>query len=301
MSLPRVTIVIPVYNGERYVRQAIASVLAQTYENIECIVVDDGSTDGTAPVLEEYKDSIKSIRQQNGGQSKALNVGWSESEGSLLGYLSADDILHPNAVAELVSLAETEDEGIFFGRYEYIDENGQVFGRPRQKFSSFGEMLKKFYCPIGVGILFSRSLFERLGGWSSAYRQMPDLECWFRYGSNGRLLHTEKILGQFRVHGGSQTYQPSRPTAADEPVAIAQSIRLAGELAGHSARFASSAYMLSGCLHLRSGRPGTAMGRFATALRIRPLNALDLFQIRRTLGSVRGLVQFLMDAGLKKV
>jgi glycosyltransferase involved in cell wall biosynthesis len=99
-----VSIIIPAYNAEPYLRRAIDSVLGQTYAPIEVVVVDDGSTDGTAAICRDYGDRIIYIHQENQGVSVARNRGIQESKGELIGFLDADDWYLPNKLSDLVSL-----------------------------------------------------------------------------------------------------------------------------------------------------------------------------------------------------
>ena len=91
VDLPLVSVVIPAYNCERYLGRAIRSVLAQTYPRIECIVVDDGSTDGTAEVIDRFGSAVRAIRQENGGAAAARNAGIRTATGRYIAFLDADD------------------------------------------------------------------------------------------------------------------------------------------------------------------------------------------------------------------
>lgn len=93
--MQHVSVVIPVYNGEKYLAEAIESALAQEYPRVEVVVIDDGSTDGSAEIATGYGDSIKFLRQQRGGNGAARNYGVSQSVGELLSFLDADDRWHP--------------------------------------------------------------------------------------------------------------------------------------------------------------------------------------------------------------
>src|SRR5690349_6912099 len=95
---PLVSIVIPSYNHARYLAAAIESVLAQDHPRVELIVIDDGSTDGSAAVLEKYRGRFHWEVQRNQGQAATMNRGWRLSRGEILAYLSADDVLLPQAV-----------------------------------------------------------------------------------------------------------------------------------------------------------------------------------------------------------
>lgn len=104
MKSELVSIVIPAYNAERYLRRAIDSVLGQSYTSIEVLVVDDGSTDGTAEICHQYGTKITYIRQENQGVSVARNRGVQESDGEFVAFLDADDWYLPNKLTDLVAL-----------------------------------------------------------------------------------------------------------------------------------------------------------------------------------------------------
>ncbi|WP_376779842.1 glycosyltransferase [Stutzerimonas kunmingensis] len=288
---PAVSLVIPVYNCKEYLPSAIDSILSQEYSPIECIVVDDGSNDGVEDVLEKYSDRIKIVRQKNSGQSAALQAGWEIATGDLFGYLSADDILYPGAISSLVSLYEPGVLAVYFGSYDYIDGDGNFVKSSNVKLCSYRYMAQNFFCPIGVGVIFSKGLFDKLGGWDGKFRQIPDLECWLRYGSLGRLISTNKRLGGFRVHIGSQTYRPSTIDRANEPLRVAELGVMENSKDISLRRFRASAHLLSACLHLRSGRPLVALRLFWRSLWITPLALFSLFQLRRIVGSVVGYLR----------
>ena len=124
---PKVSIVIPVYNGSNYMREAIDSALAQTYENIEIIVVNDGSSDNgdTERIALEYGDRIRYFHKENGGVSSALNYGISQMTGEYFSWLSHDDVYHPEKIShQIKSLSVAEEEGsVALCAHCFIDGN----------------------------------------------------------------------------------------------------------------------------------------------------------------------------------
>jgi glycosyltransferase involved in cell wall biosynthesis len=128
---PLVTALINTFNYARYLPFAINSVLAQTYENIEIVVVDDGSFDHTAEVLEQYKDKVRVIVTENGGQGNAFNVGIAAARGELIMFLDADDVWLPQKVQRMVSLAEDKpDCGLIYHKYVNVDPYGNAWLHP---------------------------------------------------------------------------------------------------------------------------------------------------------------------------
>lgn len=97
MYKPRISVVIPVYNGENYLKEAIDSALNQTYENVEVLVVDDGSVDGTREIMNAYGDRIIGLHKKNGGVATALNMGIAHMSGEYFAWLSHDDLMKPDA------------------------------------------------------------------------------------------------------------------------------------------------------------------------------------------------------------
>ena len=120
-----VSVVIPVYNSEKFLKESIESVLNQTYQNLEIIVVNDGSTDNSQKILDEYSDKIMILSQSNQGLESALNHGIKKINGKWFKWFSPDDILYPAAIELLVNEAKKLPENtIIYSNWEIIDENG---------------------------------------------------------------------------------------------------------------------------------------------------------------------------------
>lgn len=121
----KVSIIIPVYNSEQFLKESIESVLNQTYTDIEIIVVNDGSTDTSLEILKQYEDKILIINQKNMGLAKAVNVGIKKISGHWLKWLSPDDVLYPNAIEILVDNAKKLPENtLVYSDWEMIDKIG---------------------------------------------------------------------------------------------------------------------------------------------------------------------------------
>ena len=120
----KVSIIMPVYNGENYMREAIDSALAQTYENTEIIVVNDGSTDRTEEIAKSYGDRIVYVSKENGGSSSALNAGIKKMTGDFFSWLSHDDLYLPERTEELMKAwSGDENEAVICGE-KLIDGDG---------------------------------------------------------------------------------------------------------------------------------------------------------------------------------
>lgn len=121
-----VSIITPCYNGERYLRETLESVLAQTYQPIESIVIDDGSTDGSAAIAESFGPPVTLIRQQNQGESVARNQGIAIATGSHLLFLDADDLLHPEAVERMLASVGDDDRAVALMGYSTFLEDDRT-------------------------------------------------------------------------------------------------------------------------------------------------------------------------------
>ena len=120
----KVSVVLPVYNSEKFLSKSIESALNQTYDNVEIIAVDDGSTDNSLKILQQYSDKIQIISQSNQGLAAALNTAIKKINGKWFKWLSPDDVLYPNSIELLVNEAKKLSENIIvYSNWELIDEN----------------------------------------------------------------------------------------------------------------------------------------------------------------------------------
>tara|TARA_R110002073_G_scaffold336589_1_gene536561 strand:+ start:78158 stop:79174 length:1017 start_codon:yes stop_codon:yes gene_type:complete len=121
----KISVVIPSYNAAGMIEEAVASVLAQTWPNIECVVVDDGSTDGTEAALKPYKDRIRYIKKPNGGFASARNLGMERASGEFIAWLDADDIFEPSKLERQMALFDVcPDLGLVCSDFKMFDETG---------------------------------------------------------------------------------------------------------------------------------------------------------------------------------
>ena len=122
----KVSVIIPVYNSEKFLQESIESVLNQTYENIEIITVDDGSTDDSLEVLKQHSKKITIISQENQGLASALNTGIKKADGKWFKWFSPDDIMNPDTIETLVECAKKLPENtIIYSNWDIIDQNGK--------------------------------------------------------------------------------------------------------------------------------------------------------------------------------
>jgi glycosyltransferase involved in cell wall biosynthesis len=203
-SSPQVSVVIPVYNGERFLADAIHSVLAQQVSAVEILVVDDGSTDGTAGVARSFGDRVQLIQQSNAGAAAARNRGIQQARADMVAFLDTDDQYTPDKFSLQVDRLERYPAvEIVIGQNRYLMIDGQDADGPR--FTDYPD--EHLSLQFGCG-LFRRSVFDRIGPLAESMRLCEDWD-WFmraREASVPLLLHRHVVLHQ-RIHTQNVTRQ----------------------------------------------------------------------------------------------
>lgn len=187
---PKVSIIIPVYNGENYLSEAVDSALRQTYQNLEIIVVDDGSTDNTKKIALSYGDKIKYLYKKNGGTSTALNLGIANMTGEYFSWLSHDDMYYPDKIKRQVEeLEKLEDKNtIMMSDLDGINENYEKIYQTDyiQHIKAWPSREKSYIHPIiynqthGCTLLIPKKCFEEVGVFDEKQLVAQDFEFFYR-------------------------------------------------------------------------------------------------------------------------
>jgi glycosyltransferase involved in cell wall biosynthesis len=208
---PAVSIIMAVYNGEKYLSQAIESILEQTYPDFEFIIVDDSSTDETINICDKYDlqdPRIKLLKnQQNQGLTYSLNKAWKTSSGNYIARMDADDISLPNRLEIQVRYLENHPEvGLMGTFYQEIDNSGQV-SQQTIRFPTEPIIIKWRLCfenPIPHPmIIMRRSVFEQVGGYDEAWKTSQDYDLFTRLSRITKLANYPEVLYYWRVHENS--------------------------------------------------------------------------------------------------
>ena len=209
MKKPKVSIIIPVYNGSDYLEEAIESAISQDYKNIEIIVVNDGSTDNgkTKKIAEKYKNKIKYIEKENGGVSTALNVGISCMTGDFFSWLSHDDKYKFNKISEQIKYLNEngliDKNVILYSDFDAIDKKSKYLWTEYKDHKMLNE--KKEYALLrgqinGITLLIPRKAFDECGLFNEKLRCTQDYELWFMMSSKFDFVHMDKVLAESRFH-----------------------------------------------------------------------------------------------------
>lgn len=212
MSAPLITVYITNYNYGKYIRQAIESVLAQSEQNFELIIIDDGSTDDSKEIIEEYREreQITIIYQKNKGLNITNNVAMRVSSGKYLMRLDADDYLAPEALAEMSALLEANDAlGLVFPDYYYVDAEGQITGQEQRH--NFEKEVSLYDQPAhGACTMIRLSFLKKLGGYNESFTCQDGYDLWMKFVIHYSVRNINKPLFYYRRHGENLTRNEER-------------------------------------------------------------------------------------------
>ena len=219
----RISVVVPLYNGEKYIGRALDSIRGQTHKDIETVVVDDGSTDGGASVVTCYKGiDIKLVRKRNAGAGSARNRGITEASSEYVAFLDADDEWDPDFLAAVLSLKEEYPKaGIFGTGYRVVCPEGPTMeitipeARRRATFLvlDYFRRCKGGQIINSSGVMIAKETLSRLGTFQEGVAHGEDLEMWARIALHYPIAYDGRIL--FSYH---QTGFDSKPRQATSPL-----------------------------------------------------------------------------------
>jgi glycosyltransferase involved in cell wall biosynthesis len=289
---PAVTIVIPTWNRADFVRQAVASVIGQTWRDWELIVVDDGSEDDTVARLQAMADPRVRVLalEHSGNVARLRNLGVAAGSGALLAFLDSDDLWLPHKLERQIDALRTAGAGYCYSSYAHVDANGRPVAQRAGAFrADSGRILpallrEKTAAYIGT-LLVERVLFESIGGFDESLTMRADLDFTFRLAAVADAAVDAEVLMQVREHPGRITGQIADPhersalvfekflkRETDGELRALARMRLAGLLTDAGARriaageIAQGLALIGGALG-RGFRPAYAARRIVAALR----------------------------------
>ena len=202
---PEISVILPVYNGGKYLKESIDSILNQTFNNYELIIVNDGSTDESLDIIISYKDErIKLINQKNTGLSKALNNGIKLAKGRYIARMDQDDISNPERFEKQIEFLESYSDYVVVGTWaNYISKDGEFLYTSKIPYKS--EDLKKglpYICPfVHSSVMMRADALKKVGGYKDVgrYFYQEDILLWIDLSRIGKFYNLPEALQTYRI------------------------------------------------------------------------------------------------------
>ncbi len=206
-NTPKVSVIVPCYNYGRFISETIDSVLAQTFQDYEVIIVDDGSTDGTTPAVikqETEKDKrIKAIfSPENKGLSATRNIGIEAAKGNYILPLDSDDKIAPTYLEKAVNLMEKEQADLVYSHIQFFGEKNNILYRMRNQKQIKKRLPFKNYLPVCS--LYKKTDWQQFGGYDETMEGYEDWDFWINFvGTDKKFTLVDEVLFYYRVRAGS--------------------------------------------------------------------------------------------------
>lgn len=202
LHYPKVSVITPSYNQAHYLEATLCSVLDQDYPNLEYIVVDGGSKDGSVAIIQKYQSRLAWwISEKDQGQTDAINKGFSHASGEILAWLNSDDTYFPGAISEAVAcLQEHPQAGLVYGDAVLIDEAGKRIGRFASKQTNYQRLLQGSVHIPQATTFFRAGLFRSVGALDISLSFAFDYDLWVRLAKISELLYVPRQWANFRLH-----------------------------------------------------------------------------------------------------
>jgi glycosyltransferase involved in cell wall biosynthesis len=222
-DLPRITVITPSYNQGAYIRQTIASVLSQGYPDLEYIVIDGGSTDGTLDVLNSYNGLIHWLSEPDRGQSHAINKGFRIASGDVIGILNSDDLYEPAALLRVGRFFSQHPQACWLtGKCRTVDRDNREIRRLITLYKNSMLPSRSFYLFTIINYMsqpatfWRREVLDTVGYFDEDWHYAMDYDYLLRIGKRYKLWFLNQYLARFRIHNVSKTGSlPERQFEAD--------------------------------------------------------------------------------------
>jgi glycosyltransferase involved in cell wall biosynthesis len=280
--MPEVTVVVPAYNAQRFLGETLRSVLDQTFRDFEVLVVDDGSTDGTAAIVDDFGPPVRRIAQPNRGVSRARNAGIEAAAGRFVAFLDADDLWDPPKLErQMARLRAAPEAGLCYTGLRRIDAQGAVRSvEPARELPDLCRTLLLESCVIAISsVTARRDLLRRAGGFDPTLSQCADWDMWLRLSSLTRAAAVAEPLTRYRTFPGNMSSDVAH--LERDTFAVLDKFFASPAGAAHAAwrrRIHSTHWMILAGSYLHAGRLGDSLRALGRGLRLAPAN------VKRPLG-----------------
>ena len=206
-SWPKISIVTPSYNQGQFLERTILSVLNQNYPNLEYIIIDGGSTDGSVEIIKKYEKYLAYwVSEKDDGQTHAINKGFQKSTGEILAYINSDDTYNPGAflkISEAVNKNPKAD--LVFGNVIYTDAYDNKLGECRFVKFDFTTLIYEGGNLHQPGAFWTRKIYDKVNGFNSNYIFCMDFDFFCRVAEKGNMVHARDFLANFRIHENAKS------------------------------------------------------------------------------------------------
>jgi glycosyltransferase involved in cell wall biosynthesis len=273
-----ISIVTPSFNQSAYLEQTMKSVLDQDYADIEYIVMDGGSTDGSIDIIKKYSSRLAFwTSERDRGQADAINNGTTHAHGEILAWLNSDDYYLPGAISSAVKIFEQNpDVVLIYGDMLAVNERGETINTLKYQQLTLEDLL----CFQIIGqpaVFFRRAAFEKSGGLDTAFHFLLDHQLWIKIAQRGKILHVNQIWSAARYHAEAKNRAKASEFGREAFRIldwVAQDNHLAPILAKVSHRAKASAHRVDARYLLDSGQSWPALKAWTRSLVIHPPTAL---------------------------
>jgi len=204
----RISVITPSFNQARYLEATIQSVLEQDYPDVEYIIVDGGSTDGSVEIIQRYADRLAWwVSEKDRGQTDAINKGFARATGDVLAWLNSDDTYQPGALRQAAEALQSHPgAALVYGEANFIDENGRVIGRFPAAQTDLRRLRQGYVHVPQQSAFFPAELWRKVGPLDPSFYFAMDYDLWVRLAGLGALVYLPgKVWANFRLHGGAKT------------------------------------------------------------------------------------------------
>ncbi|MBN2145990.1 MAG: glycosyltransferase [Anaerolineales bacterium] len=214
---PQISIITPSYNQAPFLERTIRSVLLQGYPNLEYIIIDGGSTDGSVEIIRKYEPWLAYwVSEKDYGQSQAINKGLRRSSGEIIAWLNSDDIYLPGALSRVVEEMQSSQAAIVYGECKLVDQNGDFIADYRTEnpvtFKNLIHYWKYHYgCPPQPAVFFRRCVVDTVGYLDESLHYALDYEYWLRVAQRYTFEPVHAVLANYTVHPDSKTGKGFEP------------------------------------------------------------------------------------------
>ena len=211
LVLPKVSVITPVYNAEKYIREVILSVCNSNYPNIEYVIINDGSTDNSNKVIADAVSTVDReiifIDSQNQGEATAVNTAYRSISGEFFLIVNADDPIDRNLISSLISAFQKNQHAVVaYPDWKMIDQFGKTISETKLPSYSYKGLIGEFVCLPGPGAMIKKSALQNFLPRGSQFKYVSDFEQWLKLALQGEFVHVPECLATWRNHGQNLSF-----------------------------------------------------------------------------------------------